>query len=183
MKEKINSYNILIFIFSSVIIISNSSIDYNNLDESIYSYIILKIINGNNNIYSREYQNPPNIIYINEIKQTTPTNSYNFNESENSVILIWTNPITNCEKMFYFCGKIIEMDLTHFDTSQVTNMVNMFYGCKNLKYLNISNMNTSKVEDMGSMFRDCSLLTSLDLSNFDTSKIKILVLCFGTVPH
>ena len=173
MKEKINLNHIIIFIISSIIIASNSNINYTDLDESIYSYITLKIGNGYYKFYSTNYQNPPNIVYINEIKQTTIEQPYRFVEDENSVILIWKKPITNCQtncqNMFQSCDKIIEMDLTHFDTSKVNNTANMFDGCKNLKYLNISNIDTSKVEDMGVMFRDCSSLTTLDLSSFNTS--------------
>ena len=153
-KEKINFYPIIIIIINSIIISSNSSINYNDLNESIYSYITLRIGKGNFKVYSSNYDvSIPNIVYINEINQTTFGPIYNFKESINSVILIWKNPITDCENMFQYCDKIIEIDLTHFDTSQVTNMHNMFDGCKNLKYLNISNINTSKVENMGKMFQ------------------------------
>ena len=71
--------------------------------------------------------------------------------------------------MFHSCKEIIEMNLTHFNTSKVSNMLSMFDGCTNLKYLDVSNIDTSKVRDMGRMFFGCSSLISLDLSNFDTS--------------
>jgi len=166
-NEKINLYHIIIFIFCTIIISSNSEIDNNHLDESIYSYITLKIGEGYYKVYSYDYNKNPKIIYINKKKQTTVTRKYGFKESENSVILIWEKPITNCENMFKSCDKIIEIDLTHFDTSQVTYMEHMFDGCNNLKSIDVSNIDTSKVESMGVMFKDCSSLTSLDLSHFD----------------
>ena len=66
---------------------------------------------------------------------------------------------------------ILEIDLSHFDTSEVTNMGGMFYGMSNLTTLNVSHFDTSKVADMSLMFHGMRDLTSLDLSNFDTSKV------------
>ena len=99
-KAKINMYHIIIFIISSIIISSNSSINPNDLDVSKYSYITLKIGEGNNNVYSNSYYKSPKIIYINENKQTAVSSTYLFTEPENSVILIWEKPMKNCENMF-----------------------------------------------------------------------------------
>ena len=171
-KQMKSLYYFIILIISSIIISSYSLIESDDLDESKYSYITLKISDGNNNIYSNAYSNDPKIVYINENKMTIVKFNYSFEESENSVILIWEKPIKNCGYIFQYCDKIIEMDLTHFDTSEVKVMLRMFEGCKNLKYLNISNLDTSNVVNMGIMFGSCSSLTSIDLSNFKTSKNK-----------
>ena len=103
-KEKIKLYQIIIFIFFTNIILSNSEIDENDLNESIYSYITLKIGKGNNKVYS--LSKAQKIVYINEIKQSNIQINYIFDETENSVILIWEKPITNCEAMFQHCDKI-----------------------------------------------------------------------------
>ena len=168
-KGKIIFYHITLLLIYSIIISSNSSIDYDDLDESKYSYITLKIGQGTKKVYSDSYQNKPSIVYINENKQSELTNSYSLERSENDVILIWEKPITDCGAMFQSCNEIIEMDLTLFDTSQVNNMVFMFDGCTNLRNIDISNIDTSKVENIGVMFGGCSSLTSLNLSNFNTS--------------
>ena len=105
-KEKINLYHIIIFIISSIIISSNLSINPNDLDESKYSYITLKIGKGNNKVYSNSYTNPK-IIYINENNQSTVKQTYQFTEPENSVILIWEKPIQNCQYMFQLCNEIL----------------------------------------------------------------------------
>ena len=126
---------------------------------------------GNKNVftnYSKYYkkQNYPNQIYINgEIKYTI-NYSYYFNQTENSVELIWNKSIDNCSGMFYQCSDIIEIDLSKFNTSNVTNMNNMFYDCWKLSILNLSNFETSNVIYMNNMFRGCSSLSTLDLSNF-----------------
>ena len=73
--------------------------------------------------------------------------------------------------MFTGCNKIIEIDLSKFDTSDVGIMTGMFSSCSSLTSINLSNIKTSKVTSMASMFAGCSQLISLDLSNFDTSKI------------
>ena len=171
-KEKLNLYHIIIFIISSIIIQTNSIIDKNDLNETIYSYITLKIGKGENSVYSSEYSKAPKFVYINKIKQETIETNYLFNESENSVILIWEKPILDCEKLFTSCDKITEINLTHFDTSQVNTMLAMFKNCFNLKYVDVSNLDTSNVTEMGNMFISCGSLISLDVSNFKTSSLK-----------
>ena len=168
MKEKYFLFYYIII--SAIIILSNSNINEEDLDESIYTYITLKINKGNNlAILNSNFRNP-NIVYINGNKQEMPQSTYTFEDSDdNTVILIWTKPIKDCNAMFKYCNKIIEMDLSHFDTSQVSDMLSMFEGCTNLKYLNISNIDTSNVQNMGIMFGGCSSLESIDLSHFDTS--------------
>ena len=60
----------MLVIITSIIISSHSEIDNQDLNESIYSYITLKIGNWNNKFYSDSYTNEPKIVYINEIKKT-----------------------------------------------------------------------------------------------------------------
>ena len=171
-KNKIILYHIIIFIITSIIIPSISVVDPNDLDESRYSYITLKIGKGNNyNVYSNSYSNKPKIVYINEIKQSTLGPKFNLDKQENNVILIWEKYVTNCQNMFKYCNQITELNFTHFDTSQVEQMTFMFQGCTNLKNLDVSNMDTSKVQNMGVMFSGCSSLTSLNLSHFNTQSV------------
>ena len=85
-------------------------------------YINLKINStGNIKILSR---GNPDIVTINN-ENYTMDNINNFNNSENNIInitLIWNNSITSTSFMFSGCDDIIEMDLSHFDTSNVENM-------------------------------------------------------------
>ena len=84
-----------------------------------------------------------------------------------------TGPVqlSTCQKMFYYCEALANIDVSNFDTSKVTNMSNMFSGCKSLTSLDVSNFDTSKVTNMSSMFSSCESLTKFDLRNFDTSKV------------
>ena len=95
-NEKINFNHIIIFIITSIIISSYCVIDLNDLDESKYSYITLKIGQGNNYVYSNTISKKPKIIYINENKQEKVESKYEFKELENSVILIWDNVAVKC---------------------------------------------------------------------------------------
>ena len=128
------------------------------------SYIIVKVKNGNNNIYAdkkninldtNQYSiffndfDEPDEIYIDESKQTTVTNKYSFNNKINFVKLIFKKPITNIRAMFIDCTKIIEVDLSHFDTSKVTEFVALFRNCKSLISVNLSNLNTKNVTNIG----------------------------------
>ena len=82
--------------------------------------------------------------------------------------------------MFYGCDDIIEIDLSHFDTSNVKDMGYMFSGCTSLTSLDLSNFNTSSVIVMDEMFPGCTSLTFLDLHNFDASLLSncIFNTCF-----
>ena len=136
-------------------------------------YTNLKIKStGNIKILSENYRGEaPDIITINN-ENYTMDKIDTANNLENNIInitLIWNNYITSTSFMFYGCDDIIEMDLSHFDTSNVENMEYMFYGCSSLTSLDLSNFDTSSVIDMEGIFERCSSLTSLDLSNFNTS--------------
>ena len=94
----------------------------------------------------------PKEIYINGKKQNNIDYYYNFNQTNNTVDLIWDNTIYYCSYMFYENSRIIEINLTNFNTSGVLRMHYMFSGCSSLTSLNLSNFDTSQVTDIKNMF-------------------------------
>ena len=80
-------------------------------------------------------------------------------------------PIFDCEKMFYLCDNIKEINFVQFDASHVTNMSMMFSDCDSLVKVNVDDFNTSKVTNMSCMFYKCSSLKKLNLSKFKTSNV------------
>ena len=166
-------YNI---IFIKVLIIIKLFIQILSYNKNIlikfqFSNITLRINGtGNQKVFSSLFSNHPNFVYINKNKTDTVHNSYDLDQIDNIVELIWNNSINNSQNMFYRCTNIIEIDLSNFDTSKVTNMYSMLSNCTSITSLNLTNFNTSQVTYMGYMFRDCTSLTSLDLSNFNTSQ-------------
>ena len=82
-----------------------------------------------------------------------------------------TRYVCNMSYMFFYCDKLKNLNVSHFNTTNVENMFGMFWGCRSLTSLDLSNFNTSKVTNMSHMFWECKALTSLDLSNFNTSKV------------
>ena len=164
-KIKILNFMHLKILFLFSIIIQTTSID---------SYIILKIGKGYKKVLSNENREPlythPSEVYINGDKQDSVTYFYNCNLEVNTVKLLWKYTVTNCLCMFHECDSIIEMDLSHFQTSAVEDMGSMFFQCTSLKSINLANFVTSKVKIFGDMFNGCHSLTTLDLSGFDVSK-------------
>ena len=170
-------YYIEIIKYIILLNISNNIVENNKISLIEYnSYnITLKIkgtgtkkIFSNYNFPSDSY---PDEVYINGDKQNgNSTHSYNLNQTDNVIGLIWYNLISNCNHMFYECSDITEIDFSNFNTSNVDNMQCMFSLCSSLTSLNLSNFETSKVTRMNLMFYNCSSLTSLNLSNFNTSK-------------
>ena len=139
-----------------------------------YSTIKLKIIGkGHKHILGSNFliSNYPNEVYINEIKAKSVTYIYDFNQTDNSVELVWNYYISNCHNMFYYCTNITEIDLSNFETSRVTNMWSMFEGCSLLTSLNLSHFDTSQVTDMEYMFSGCKNLEYINLKNFNDTKL------------
>jgi len=94
-----------------------------------YSYIDLKVKGtGNINILSSIFNRnsyPTTIIINNEI-QNEIKNSYNFNEQENNInniTMIWNKSPENTFYMFSGCDKIIEIDLSNFDSSSIGHIL------------------------------------------------------------
>jgi len=125
-KRKIFKYYFIINIF--ILTITNFFsilLSYNNkfLFESKFSNITLKIkgtgekyvlSNSDSGTYSFNKSYYPNMIYINGNQNFTITNKYYFDRDYNYVDLIWNNTIDNCERMFYQCSNITEIDLIIF---------------------------------------------------------------------
>ena len=84
-------------------------------DDSIYSYVIMKMPKGDNLKVYDGGNAIPNEIYINGISKDVAS-QYDFNEDENNVTLIWKRTIMNCKFIFRDCEYIIEIDFSHFDT-------------------------------------------------------------------
>ena len=114
------------------------------------------------------------IIINSEIKRETQT--YKFNkEGIYTVYLILNNRnlrYTHMHCLLSECSKLIEVDLTSFDTSIIMDMAALFCGCISLKKIILSSFNTSQVEDMSFMFSACTSLKKINLSSFDTRKVQ-----------
>ena len=181
------TFKIMLFIIKYLTIIySLSLITYircnQRMIQSQSSFIIMKLYtNSYSKIISDFFilRNYPKEIYINGINQSEIKNAYDFNNTNNTIKMIWNKQIDSTERLFYDCRNINEIDLSNFDTSIVTNMYCMFTRCYNLNFLNLSNINTSNVGYMQYMFGDCNNLNYLDLSNFDTSNVKYMINMFA----
>ena len=183
-KNKIKKIFLNLMIF--IIFLDFSKSDITNTNESIYSYITMKLpySTGYLKVYS-DLQGKsgcsftkPDEVYINGSQVNNQPRQY-FKNEENFVELVWKKPITSCRCMFRDCGNVLEMDLTHFDTSEVIYFDHMFYGCEKLTSINLSNFNTSSTINMQYMFYGCKKLRYLDLSNFDTSNVELMSSMFN----
>lgn len=66
--------------------------------------------------------------------------------------------------MFGQCLKILNINISSFDTSNVTNMGSMFTNCRVLSSLDLSTFNTSNVTGMNMMFFYCFDLKTVKVS-------------------
>ena len=162
------------------IILGEIYINKNNIDEDI------RIINSYENVNREWYGKDIEIDYKSknekEIKENIEITingkiidfTYYYKFKEEGIYIIeysFKNNLTNTNHMFYNCNKLINLDLSNFNTQNVTNMSYMFYSCNSLTNLNLSNFNTQNVIDMGSMFCKCHSLKKIILSYFNTQNV------------
>ena len=164
----LNYFILIYFIFIDLFFESNER----NFQVT-YSYITLKTNgSGKISILSEKFSaNYPDEIYINARNQTEIKKIYYLEYEINNFKLIWKKKLSKTGYIFYNCTKIIEIDLSNFDSSLISSMSSMFSGCSSLRSLNLTNLVTAQVTDMSSMFSGCSSLKSLDLNNLDTGKV------------
>ena len=181
-KNYLNNNKGIILTLIKIIIISifhqiKSNMNLKLFHFQYYSKITLKVkgigvssIIGNhvnNNFSAIHYLKE---VYINGQQQNIDI-KYDFNQTENIVIMIWDDNLNNCSGLFCACSNITEIDLSKFNSSQVINMRGMFDSCMSLTSIDLSNLDTSKVTTMRSMFWCCNLLTSINLSSFGISQV------------
>ena len=128
---------------------------------------------GNENIFinNKNGIDCPNRIYIDRKLISKKTCKYKFPNKIVSIKMEWDKNFIHCYKMFADISNIIEIDLSHFNTSLVKNMSYMFDNCKSLKFVNISNIDISSLINMDNAFRNCKSLKSIDLTNIGILKI------------
>ena len=113
----------------------------------------------------------PDEVYINNVNQSEIAFKYNFNESRNTVKLVWNKEVTAITCMFYRCSDIKEIDFSHFNFSSISGDIGgTFNNCTSLISLDLSNISIP-ITYIHYLFYDCHSLTSIDLSNFNTSNI------------
>ena len=105
-------------------------------------------------------------IYYDNVLQDELKNKIN-NRLPEKIKIVIKYPLLDCEKMFYSCNNISEINFVNIDTSKVTNMKEMFSRCLSLKEIkNIDKFDTTNITNMSCMFYKCLSLIKLDLSKF-----------------
>ena len=166
MKEILFKFMIIGFLFPIPL---NNKMDF---IENNFSNITVKINGtGHKKIFSDSIStfSYPKQVYINGIRQNIINYTYDLNETENLILLVWNDGFLGCNNMFSGCRDISEIDVSNFNFSTITNFNSMFYGCSNLTSINFSNFYAPKAEFFDYMFSGCSSLGSIDLSNFNMS--------------
>ena len=89
------------------------------------------------------------------------------------------NSVTSVSQMFLSCGKLKELDFSHFKAPELTSTSDMFTGLSELQTLKLpaSGFITEKTKDMSRMFLGCYALTNIEelVKTFDTSQVTDMV--------
>ena len=83
--------------------------------------------------------------------------------------------------MFFNSNKMVNIDLSSFNTEDVTDMRSMLGYCSQLENIDLSSFNTENVTNMSCMFSHCNILINLELSSFNKKMSVIWMPCFGVV--
>ena len=128
---------------------------------------------GQQNLLNKNFYLSPSEVIVNDItiNSCKGKKSCNLDKDLNKITIKFGKKITSCQSMFEELENIIEVDLSHLDTSSVNNMESMFFWCKNLKKITFGNIVTSSVKTMHNMFSHCESLTSIDVSKFNTKQV------------
>ena len=176
-RQDINLSKLLIsLLFLKVVLVNLTPKNNNRLLENYFSEIHL-VIQGTGEVMQKfisdSFSFMPSEVIVNGERATACENTYqcNLGITKNNMTLKFDDQINSLKELFDNVRKIIEIDLSHFDSSHVTTMEKMFNKCIDLEKINFKNINTSSVESMNRLFRECSSLTSIDVSNFDTTKV------------
>ena len=102
-------------------------------------------------------------------------------EANNTIEIHFSENITSLENFFNgkfdeYSQSIINVDLSHLNTSLITSTSKMFLQCASIKEINFINFDTSSIESMSEMFSGCNSLEYINLSNFNTESVKNI--CF-----
>lgn len=85
-----------------------------------------------------------------------------------------SSEVTDMHSMFFNMKALKELDLSHFDTRKNTNLASFFGGDVSLQKINLTNFNTENVTDMRVMFYGLNSLQTLDVSSFNTKKVTMM---------
>ena len=83
------------------------------------------------------------------------------------------NPLVDASSLFFYCPRLIKIDLSHFQGQKLKIVREMFSGgCELLQSINLSNLELPNVTDMRAMFSSCYSLKAIDLSNLKANKVE-----------
>ena len=83
------------------------------------------------------------------------------------------SPLVDVSSLFFYCPRMIKVDLSHFQGQNLKIVREMFSGgCELLQSINLSNLELPNVTDMRRMFSTCISLKSIDLSNLKVKNVE-----------
>ena len=140
-----------------------------NTDESVY--ISAYETEEHHHDFLKELNDTNVELYINNKKQKYQKYFIPEKEGNYNFLLRFDFVPKNCSFMFYNCKKMIDIDISSFNTFNVTDMRSMFSYCTNLENIDLSLFNIENVSNMSCMFSYCTKLKKLDLSSFNTKNV------------
>ena len=133
------------------------------------------------------------LTYLEDSKETNSDNIRNLEETELEVTITnfsegyfdspkdgfikmkiyFLDPLPSLDFLFYECNDLINVDLSHINTTNMSRISYTFYNCKNVEQVNFTLLDTSNIEYMEFLFAGCeNLVDIIGLESLNTSLIK-----------
>ena len=134
------------------------------------------------------------ITYLEEPKESNSENLRNIDETETEINITNTSrgyfdspidngfikikvyfldPLPSLDFLFYGCDDLINVDLSHINTTDMSRISYTFYNCKNVEQINFTSLDTSNLQYTEFLFAGCeNLVDIIGFENINTSLIK-----------
>lgn len=110
------------------------------------------------------------VMALGDVSFRTAIDIVNKSDAQNvDLTMISPKNETSLDSLFFASRKIINLDVSNWDTSNVTSMHFTFESMINLKSVKCADWDVSNVTDFSAMFDDCNNLKTIDVSKWNTS--------------
>lgn len=120
------------------------------------------------------------VMALGDVSFRTAIDIVNKSDAQNvDLTMISPKNETSLDRLFFANRKIINLDVSNWDTSNVTSMYFTFESMNNLKSVKCADWDVSNVLDFSAMFDDCYNLQTLDVSKWNTSSATNMAYMFS----
>lgn len=116
-----------------------------------------------------------------DASQTNLSNKFSGNTELKYMPLVDTKNATTMYRMFYGCISLLGFPALE-TTNKLTDISEMFRNCQELVQVDMSHFDTTNITSISQLFRGCGKLQKIDMRNLDFTQLTSYNYAFGSVP-